>query len=224
MKYKLSNLLADSAWFRALDFWSRTPVPAVDGSTSRHSMQSPTSMGSTATLALEPPLPPAPPPAAAVAAAQLTSRTTASEASWSTLNSYPLYVPPDSSHKHELTTLVGLHWCHRCQTFLWGFRNQGYRCKSCREIVCGACKTKSIQDRVVCPRLQPKVQVPAIPNFADIPGIIGPGTTSTREPTPRSAGYVARAREIAVGLRSFFVGKVRTPGSKSQRELPRADV
>merc|ERR1712048_708079 len=47
--------------------------------------------------------------------------------------------PKILQHKYEVTDLGKPTWCQRCESFLWGFSNQGWQCSQCQEVVCATC-------------------------------------------------------------------------------------
>ena len=39
----------------------------------------------------------------------------------------------------QLHNYIGLSWCDYCRNFMWGLRNQGYRCKGGRGLIAVSC-------------------------------------------------------------------------------------
>jgi hypothetical protein len=41
------------------------------------------------------------------------------------------FIFPSPLSSLQLHNYIGLAWCEFCRNFMWGLRNQGYRCKDC---------------------------------------------------------------------------------------------
>jgi hypothetical protein len=50
------------------------------------------------------------------------------------------YFHYDKPHSFKLHNYIGLAWCDFCRNFMWGLRNQGYRCKDCGDNVHKQCR------------------------------------------------------------------------------------
>jgi hypothetical protein len=53
------------------------------------------------------------------------------------------YFHYDKPHSFKLHNYIGLSWCDFCRNFMWGLRNQGYRCKDCGYNVHKQCRAET---------------------------------------------------------------------------------